>query len=492
MKDSLSRKQIIKATGIVGGAQIFSILIGIIRTKAIAILLGPSGVGITGILQAITELVRNATSFGINFSGVKDIAEANASGNEVQIAKTVTILKRWALVTGILGMFVTIVLCVPLSKYSFGSDKYAISIALISVTLIISSVAAGQIALLQGLRYMGKMAKATLWGAVLSTVVTLPLYWWLGIDGIIPGMILTALGTVFVTWWYTRKINIVVPRLSVAETFKGGLNMARLGFFIVVTGFVATATMYVTRAYIMKKLNLEAVGFFQASWTIVNLYLGIVLNAMLADFFPRLSEINTDNKASNKLINEQMEMTLLIGSPLIISLIAFAQFTITILYSTKFSDAIALLQWQMLGAFIILIAWPLGVMFLAKNKGVFNILTDGIWSLAYLLFIFLGWDYFGFIVLGIAYVGASFMKLITVYFSTSYLGEFRFSNTNKFYIAVFGVTTLIALFNVIFNASYIQYVFSGILIIFSTSFSYLKLNKILNIKQLIQSKMLRK
>lgn len=492
MEDNTSRKQIIKATGIVGGAQIFSILIGIIRTKVIAILLGPSGVGLIGILQATTELVRNATGFGINFSGVKDIAEANGSENDQKIAQTITILRRWALGTGFLGMIITIILCIPLSNYSFGNDNYALSIAILSVTLFLSSISGGQLALLQGLRQMGQMAKATLWGAILGIVITLPFYWWLGVNGIVPGMILTALGGVVVSWWYSRKIKIIVPKLTFYQTFNGGLNMARLGFFIVITGFVATGTMYIVRGYIIKKMNIEAVGIFQASWMIGNLYLGIVLNAMLADFFPRLSEVNTDNEASNKLINEQMEIALLVGSPLIIGLISFAQLGITILYSSKFSQAIPLLQWQMLGSFIILIAWPLGVMFLAKNKGVFNIFTDGIWSLTYLLLIFLGWDYFGFIVLGIAYVGASFIKLITVYFSTSYLGKFRFTNVNLLYITFFGILTIATLFNVLYFNGYIQYLFSGIIIILAVLFSYFKLNRIININELIHKKIFRK
>lgn len=491
MQDNISRKQIIKATGIVGGAQVFSILIGIIRTKLIAILLGPSGVGLIGILQATTDLVRNGTGFGINFSGVKDIAEANASKNDQQISETITILRWWALATGIFGMVITIVLCVPLSNYSFGNEDYSISIALISVTLFMISITGGQLALLQGLRRMGQMAKATLWGAVLGTVFTLPLYWWFGVNGIVPGMVLTALSGVFVSWWYARKIKITTPILSIKYKLKGGLSMARLGFFIVVTGFVASATMYATRSYIIKKLDVDSVGYFQASWMIGNLYLSIVLNAMLADFFPRLSVINKDDKESNELINEQLEIALLVGSPLIITLIAFAKLTITLLYSTKFLAAISILQWQMLGSFFVIIAWPLGVMFLAKSKGFFNILTDGIWSAAYLLFVFLGWDHFGFMVLGIAYVVASFLKLIAVYFSTSYLGKFRFSKTNITYISVFGSITIAIFFNVLFFDSFVQYIVSGILIVFALVFSYFRLNKILNIDELFQSKILK-
>lgn len=490
MAEINSQKQILKSTGIIGSAQIFSILIGIVRTKVIAILLGPSGVGIIGILQATVDLVRSATGFGINFSGVKDVAEANSYGDNQRIARTITILRRWALGTGILGMFITIALCVPLSNFSFGNDSYTFSIALISVTLSITSISGAQLALLQGMRLIKQMAKATLLGAILGLFISLPLYWWLEIKGIVPGMVLNAIGGLVVSWWFAHKIKIERSKLSLSLTIRGGLKMARLGFFIVATGFIATATIYATRAYITDKLNIDAVGYFQAAWTISNLYLSIVLNAMLADFFPRLSEIHNDNITSNRLINEQMEIALLVGSPLIILLIAFSNFVIRILYSSSFSLAISVLQWQMGGAFIVLIAWPLGVMFLAKNKGHFSLITDGIWSVVYLFCIYFGWNHFGFSILGIAYSVACFIKLIAVFITTKYLGDFSFSRTNIKYISIFGVSTILMILNVFSKTGLVQYIISAIINISIVAYSYNRLNKIINLNRLFSSKIL--
>lgn len=487
-----SHKQILKSTGIVGGAQLFSIIIGIVRTKVVAILLGPAGIGILGILQSTIDLVRNATGFGINFSGVKDVAEASATGNQIRIAKTITILRSWAIGTGLLGMLITIALCIPLSKYSFGNDSYAISIAIISVTLFITSISASQIALLQGLRQIRQMAKATLYGALLSTSITLPLYWWLGIKGIVPGIIFTAFGSLLISWLFTRKIKIEKPILSFSNTLKGGWNMARLGFFIVTSGFVATVTMYIVRAFIVNKMNIDAVGYFQASWMIATVYINIILNAMLADFFPRLSAINMDNTASNKLINEQLEMALIIGSPMIISLIAFASFAISVLYSVNFEMAIPVLQWQLAGSFLVIILWPLGVMFLAKNKGIFSLLINTVWSITYLLLIVFGWDYFGFNVLGIAYFVSMLIYLIAVFFSTRYLGKFSFSNINLRYIVLFGATTLITMLNVLYIKGYSQYFISGILMLTVLLYSYSRLIKIIDIKTILRTKILKR
>ena len=71
MDDNQVKKELLKSTSIIGGTQIFIILLGIFRTKIIALLLGPAGLGFLGLLQSIVDIVRSSTSFGINYSAVK-------------------------------------------------------------------------------------------------------------------------------------------------------------------------------------------------------------------------------------------------------------------------------------------------------------------------------------------------------------------------------------------------------------------------------------
>ncbi len=72
---SNSYKSIFKATSIFGGVQIFNIIIAIIRSKAVAVLLGPTGVGLSGLFQNATGLIGYIASFGLSNSGTKAIAE---------------------------------------------------------------------------------------------------------------------------------------------------------------------------------------------------------------------------------------------------------------------------------------------------------------------------------------------------------------------------------------------------------------------------------
>jgi antigen flippase len=477
-----SQKQILKATSIIGGAQFLSIVIGIVRTKAVALLLGPYGLGVVGMLQSIIDIVRNVTGFGLNYSGVKDVAEADASGNLHKLNETITVLRNLVLWTGLLGTILTIIFAKPLSIFTFGNSQYTLSVVYLSITLLLSSISGGQMALLQGKREIKLMAKATLYGAIYSTFISILVYYLFGVNGIVPVLIISSIIPLVFSWYYSRKIKFERQQIAFKASLSKGLSMARLGFFIVVTGFMASLTLYVIRVIIVDKMNIEGVGFFQASWMISTTYIGIILNAMLSDFFPRLSAINKDKQASNKLVNDQLEIALVLGTPMILFLIATAGLLVEILYSTSFLNTVSILQWQLFGAFFTLISWPLGVLFLAKNKGKFCIITDGFWSLLFLGIVFFGWEYFGFKILGIGDSIAIIFKLVLVFFLVKKIGDFKFSLKNVKTIVYYGFLTVLMMLNVLFFESYIQYLLSFGLIIIAGIKSLITLNNLYNFK----------
>src|ERR1700741_1667952 len=95
--------QILKSSAIVGGSSVLNIGFGIVRTKAMALLLGPAGIGLLGLYGSIADLARCLAGLGINSSGVRQIAEAVGTGDSHRVACTVTTLRRVAFYTGGLG-----------------------------------------------------------------------------------------------------------------------------------------------------------------------------------------------------------------------------------------------------------------------------------------------------------------------------------------------------------------------------------------------------
>ena len=83
-----SYRQIMKATSIFGGVQVVNIIILIIRSKAVAILLGPAGMGIMSLLNSVIGLLASLTDFGLKTSAVKDVAAAKST-NEAKAAEPI-------------------------------------------------------------------------------------------------------------------------------------------------------------------------------------------------------------------------------------------------------------------------------------------------------------------------------------------------------------------------------------------------------------------
>jgi PST family polysaccharide transporter len=86
--------QILKASALIGGSSVLNIAIGIVRTKAMAVLLGPAGFGLFGVYGSIANLTQCVAGMGINSSGVRQIAYAVGSGDTEQIARTTAVLRR--------------------------------------------------------------------------------------------------------------------------------------------------------------------------------------------------------------------------------------------------------------------------------------------------------------------------------------------------------------------------------------------------------------
>ena len=68
--------QILKSSVLVGGSSLLNVAIGMVRTKVLALLLGPAGFGLFGVYNSIATLAQNLAGMGVNSSGVRQIAEA--------------------------------------------------------------------------------------------------------------------------------------------------------------------------------------------------------------------------------------------------------------------------------------------------------------------------------------------------------------------------------------------------------------------------------
>ena len=97
MKREGMSRVVLKAMGIFGGVQVLNILCSIIRTKLVALWIGPLGVGLFGLFNQALEMINIATNLGVRNSSVRDISQAVEQRDSTLIARIVTVVRRWSL-----------------------------------------------------------------------------------------------------------------------------------------------------------------------------------------------------------------------------------------------------------------------------------------------------------------------------------------------------------------------------------------------------------
>ncbi len=491
MEDSKSSyKQIVKSTGIFGGTQLVNILLGVIRNKIIAVLLGASGVGLMGIYQSIIDMVRSVGGLGMETTGVKEIASANAEGNSQKIAYTVYYVHRLIQYTALTSSLVCLVFCYPISLWAFGDSSHSIYIASLSLVVLLSTLSQGQMVIFQGLRQIRTMAKVLVVGNFLSLISTIPFYFLWGINGIIPAFIVAA------GIYYLLSLRYYIPleksleplpkKPNFSEVLRKGNSMFHLGVYLVVSSVLSTVVMFLIRIFFTQRLGVESAGLFQAVWMITNIYLMLILKSMGTDFYPRLSGVAANQKAAVKLINEQTLISLLVGTPIIVGMLLFGFLVLILLYSSKFLSAESLLQWQILGTFFKVLSWPMAFILLALNKGKHYLVSEFSFFAIFYGSNYLLFPYFGLNSAGISYFISYIFYLLIIYYFSIRLIRFHWVKQVWFGVVVSGTFVFAAFLLGQSVKGFSFYLSAVFLLILSIGYSVFELNKLVSLKNAVR------
>ena len=486
--DKSSYRQIFKATSLFGGVQVFNILIGVVRVKFIAVLLGAAGVGIIGLFNTPLQMIITITGLGIAFGAIRDVSDANAKGDDIKISKIIRILKRCAWITGIFGTLVTLALAPMLSEWSFGNKDYTWAFVWLSITLLLNALSESHKAILQGSRMLKELAKAGFLGSALGLATSIPLYYFYGVEGIMPSIILAGATVFILNWYFSRKIKVRKVELTNKEVWNKGFSMAKLGVSMTLAGFIGSVSIYVLNAFISNVGGLEHVGLYNAGWGVVGQYTGVVFTAMATDYFPRLSAIQDDNLKISKLVSQQAETALLIMSPLLALLIVTMPIVVRVLYTPEFLPIVMFANLTVLGMQFKAVSWAMGYVFLAKGDGKLFLILEIISGVIILSLNLIFYYLLGLNGLGISFI-FSFLFGGGIAFAVL-RSKYKFNFPKDFYgkfLITYGFVVLS--FLTVFIPNVIGKYAAGIAVLMVTAlYSYYKLNELMDLKQLVVEK----
>jgi enterobacterial common antigen flippase len=247
---------------------------------------------------------------------------------------------------------------------------------------------------------------------------------------------------VLTSWWYARKVTVRPCRLPLREIITEARGLLGMGAAFLTSGLLVAGVDYLTRVLIVRELGMDAVGLYNATWTLSSLYVGIVLQAMGADFYPRLTGVANNDAALNLMVNEQSEMGILIAIPGILATLTLAPWVLKFFYSAAFVPAVEIIRWQIIGIALRVISWPMGFVQLAKGMSGLFMATETIFSILHVGLLFVCMRLWG-----LDGVGISFMALYIAY-TFGMLGVCRYITgflwTNRVTALVFLASVMVA------------------------------------------------
>lgn len=412
-----------KAMGLFGGVQVMGILCSIIRTKLVALWIGPVGIGLFGLFNNALEMISTGTNLGIRSSSVRDISQALASDRGL-VARMVTVVRRWSLWLGLAGALLTLSLPPLLSQITFGDSAHIWGFVALSIAVLLQALTNGEYAILQGTARLKRLASVTLWGTIVGLAISIPMFYLLRERSILPSIIAYAAALAAFAWLF-RNRDYPSVKVNSRETFDMGKGFVRLGIYMTLGNFATILASYAFNAWLNVNAGTETVGYYQAGYTLINKYTGLILTALGMEYYPRLAKVAESRMRLRAFVSQEINVAIAVMAPVVALFILLREVVVWLLYTPEFNVILTFISWGMIGTVLRTLSWCLAFTILAKGDGKTYLWTEVASAVINLALNIVFYRWWGLTGLGIAFL-VSYL-LYTIIIAVVYFKGYRLS-----------------------------------------------------------------
>lgn len=347
-----------------GIARIASVALLALRAKVIAVLLGPEGIGLLGLLTSLQEAGAQAADGGLSHSAVRQIAQARARAR--RLARLMQAMR-----IAVVGLAVAAALAVwtaraPLARLMTGTHDHMMAFGILGAGIGLLMIYRYQQAVLSGFRRVRELAVLTTSATALSALGGVALVAALGMDGLVWAVLLTPLaGAALAPLFLGRLPLSSSPALAWRAAAPHVQATFRVGVGLMISALAVLLTPMILRVWLTRESGLDEAGLFQAALAISMQISGFVLAAAATEYYPRLSAAFADSAAVRRQANDQALLYLGLGAPAVLLLSSAAPWVLEVLYAPAFTAAAPLLQWLFLAVVIRLLVVPVETILMA-------------------------------------------------------------------------------------------------------------------------------
>ena len=463
---------VLKYTGVFGGVQVLTMLVSMLRNKLASAWLSKAGMGFFMLYSNIASFVSSTSNAGIPFSAVKNISELYEKGTPGEVGSYVVTVRSWSLWTALFGALLCVLMAPFISYFTFDGDwGYSGKVAMLAPMIFAIAVTNGEVSVLKGTRQLKCVAAITAISALLTLVSVLPFFYLWGAEGVVAALVVNAVVVMVVHLYFSLKIYPWRVRLFSHSVLQQGVGMIRLGIPYVAASILNSLTALAVPAVLLYLGCMDDVGLYKVGYSLMVVYAGIVFVAVESDYFPRLSAVNDDVQRMNKVINQQVDVCVLLMSPLLLFMVSAMPFIIRILYTCEYLPVVGMAVLAVFYMFFKAMVLPVAYTALAKGDSVTYLFMEVAYDIFSFALIAAGYYYGGITGTGIALSLASLFDLLMIYVCYSRKYGFSLSGATIRLSIVQGVLLFAGVAVAMLCTGWVKWSVSVLLLMLSAAYS---------------------
>lgn len=391
-------RSILKAMGVFGGVRMFAILCSLVRNKLIAIWVGPAGVGLVILYNSFIELIGQISRLSIDQSAVRDITASSRK----DLDTIVKVVKVWSWILGVLGALAMCLLSPLLSLWSFGNYSHWPVFCMLSAVPMFMTVFMGFSAILQGLRQFTTMARMNVVIALLGIAASVPLIYFLREDSI--KWVILSYGVANLACVPLFRVKFKHVALTLRQIWEKGRQFIGLGILITVGTASGLLFNYLFVLFLNRYASVDTLGIYQAGFTLVNTYVGVLFTGIWMEYFPRLTATVHSVKRTSATVSNQLSVTVWVLMPVVAFFIAADKLIVNLLYADTFMTMLPYVTLGIVGTVLRGSSWCFAHVMLARGDGRVYVVSETLSGVVFIVLHSLMYMHWGFAGLGVAYV----------------------------------------------------------------------------------------
>ncbi len=355
-----------------------SAFLWLVGFKAVALWLGPEGVGLFSQLRQMAQAATVAATFGGTNSVVQGLSERGDEAARRQFRATAS---RLVGATGLLVVLLILLAAPQLTQFflSSGAPELIATVHGLALAVLLNVVGTYTMAVLNGYRSYPYLALAQIAGPAALVIVLVMAWWWR-----LPADPLLLAASFVICFGFTCVTGLFgvsrLPALAVvvkAARLDRGESQIFLRFALsnLAAALSTTLALLLIRSWVIEAQGLGFAGLFDAAWTLTFNYTTLFLTACSAIYLPLLTRATTHERQKACML--KTAYLVLAGSAMVCyCMVLLKTPLIHLLYSTEFQPSAQVLVVLVVAVIMRSISWVYGTMILATRNSRVLLLSD--------------------------------------------------------------------------------------------------------------------